>query len=64
VLHSSGSLSERNAYSVSVSTKIFAMLYSPVHGFWSVEELAELAEGPNECGEVAKGGCLFAGTSM
>jgi len=30
-------------------------LYSAVHGFWPVEELAELADGPAGCGEVAKG---------
>jgi hypothetical protein len=34
--------------------------YSAVHGFWPVEELAELAEGPTVCGEVGKNGCLFA----
>jgi hypothetical protein len=26
-----------------------------------VEELAELADGPTKCGEVARGGCLFDG---
>jgi hypothetical protein len=31
-----------------------------VHGFWPVEELAELADGPIEYGEVVRGGCLFA----
>jgi len=31
-----------------------------VHGFWPVEELAELADGPTGRGEVAKGGCAFA----
>jgi hypothetical protein len=31
-----------------------------VHGFWPVEELAELADGPTGCGEVARGGCSFA----
>ena len=35
-------------------------LYSAVHGFWPAEELAELADGPTGCGEVARGGCLFA----
>ena len=35
-------------------------LYSAVHGFWPVEELAELADKPTGCGEVARGGCLFA----
>jgi hypothetical protein len=34
--------------------------YSAIHGFWPVEELSELAEGPTGCGEVARGGCLFA----
>ena len=34
--------------------------YSAVHGFWPVEELAELADGPTGRGEVARGGCLFA----
>jgi hypothetical protein len=29
-----------------------------VHGLWPVEELAELAGGPTECGEVARVGCL------
>jgi hypothetical protein len=30
--------------------------YSALHGFWPVEDLAELANGP---GAVARGGCLF-----
>jgi len=34
--------------------------YSAVHGFLPVEELAELADGPTGCGEVTRGGCLFA----
>jgi len=34
--------------------------YSAVHYFWPVEELAELADGPAGCGEVANGGCSFA----
>jgi len=33
--------------------------YSTVHGFWPVEVLAELADGPTGCGEVAMGGCIF-----
>jgi hypothetical protein len=33
-----------------------------VHGFWPVQELANLAEGPTVCREVARGGCLL-GTS-
>ena len=36
------------------------MHYSAVHSFWSVEMLAKLADGPTGCGEVARGGCLFA----
>ena len=35
-------------------------MYSAVHGFWPVEDLAELAGGPTGCCEMAKGGCLFA----
>ena len=31
-----------------------------MHGFWSVEETADLADGPTRAGEVARGGCLFA----
>ena len=31
-----------------------------MRGFWLVEELAELADEPAWCGEVAKGGWLFA----
>jgi hypothetical protein len=34
--------------------------YSALHGFWVVEELVELAEGPTVCGKVRKNGCLFA----
>ena len=29
--------------------------------FWPLEKLAELADGPIECVEVARGGCAFAG---
>jgi hypothetical protein len=29
-------------------------------GFWPLEELAELADGPTRCGELARGGCLCA----
>jgi hypothetical protein len=29
-----------------------------VHGSWPVKKFAELANGPTECGEVARGGCL------
>ena len=36
------------------------MIYSAVRGFWPAEELAVLADGPTGCGEVARGGCLFA----
>jgi hypothetical protein len=39
---------------------LYWIWYSAVHGFWLVEELAELADGPTGCGEVARGGCLFA----
>jgi hypothetical protein len=31
-----------------------------VRSFWPAQELAELADGPAYCGEVARGGCLFA----
>ena len=31
-----------------------------MHGFWPVEETADLADGPTGAGEVARGGCLFA----
>ena len=31
-----------------------------MHGFWLVEVLAKLANGPTGCGEVARGGCTFA----
>ena len=41
-------------------TAACVLLYSAVHGFWSLVDLAELAEGPAGCGEVARGGCLFA----
>ena len=34
--------------------------YSEVRGFWPVEELAELVDGPTGCGKVERGGCLFA----
>ena len=34
--------------------------YSAVHGFWPVEETAELAAGPTGCGDLARGGCSFA----
>ena len=30
-----------------------------VHGFLSVEDLAELEDGPNWCGEVVRGLCVF-----
>jgi hypothetical protein len=33
--------------------------YSAVHGFLLVEELAELADRPTGCGEVARGECFF-----
>ena len=31
-----------------------------MHGFWPEEKLAKMADGPARCGEVARGGCLFA----
>jgi len=34
--------------------------YSAVHGFWPVKETADLAVGPTGCGDLARGGCLFA----
>jgi hypothetical protein len=34
--------------------------YSAGHGFWPVLELAELADRPTECGDVARGGCSSA----
>ena len=34
--------------------------YSVVLAFWPLEELDELAAVPTGCGEVARGGCLFA----
>jgi len=34
--------------------------YSAVHGFWPMEEIMELADGPTGCGEVVRGGGLFA----
>jgi hypothetical protein len=39
------------------------VMYSAVHGFWSVEELADPVTEPTGCGEVARGGCYFLGTS-
>ena len=37
-----------------------SLLYSTLRRFRPVEESAELADGPSGCGEVARGGCLFA----
>jgi hypothetical protein len=34
--------------------------YIAVYGFWPMVGLAELADGPTGCGEVARGGCWFA----
>ena len=31
-----------------------------MHGLWPVEESAELADGPTERSQVARGGCSFA----
>jgi hypothetical protein len=36
------------------------VLDSAVHGFWPLEELAELTDGPTGRGEVTSAGCLFA----
>jgi hypothetical protein len=33
--------------------------YSALHGFWLLEDLAELAYGPSCCGTVARRGCSF-----
>ena len=30
-----------------------------MRGFWPVEDLAQLADGPTGCGELARGGCLI-----
>ena len=38
---------------------MFSVRYSAVHGLRPVEDLAELADGPTECGEVARGGCIY-----
>jgi hypothetical protein len=43
-----------------LAVAVTLQLYSAVHRFWPVEEFAELADGPTGCGEVARGGCLFA----
>jgi len=42
-----------------LAVAVTLQLYSAVHSFWPVEELAGLADGPTGCGEVARGGCLF-----
>lgn len=34
-----------------------AQFFSAVLGFWLVEELVELVDGPAVCGEVMWGGC-------
>jgi hypothetical protein len=34
--------------------------YSAMHFFWLVEEIAELADGPSGCDQLARGGYLFA----
>ena len=39
---------------------MFSDVYRAVHGFWPAAELVELADGRTGCGEVARGGCLFA----
>ena len=35
-------------------------MFSTVHGFWPLQELVLLANEPTRCGEVARGGCLYA----
>ena len=35
-------------------------VYSAVHAFWPAGELTELADGPTERDQMARGGCLFA----
>ena len=32
-------------------------MYSAVYGFWPVEDLAEMADGPTACGKVARSWC-------
>lgn len=34
-------------------------LYNAGHGFWPMEEIAELADKPRGFGEVARGACLL-----
>ena len=29
-----------------------------MHGFWPVEDLAELADGPTACGDAVRDGCV------
>ena len=38
----------------------YTVIYSTLLHFWLVEELAELADKGTGCGEMARGGCLFA----
>jgi hypothetical protein len=45
-------------YCFSNVTAVCVLLYSEVHCFWPVVNLAELVEGPAGFGEVAR--CLFA----
>lgn len=39
---------------------VYAVLYSTLFHFWLVGELVELADRGTGCGEMARGGCLFA----
>ena len=33
--------------------------YSSLRRFWPVEDVAEVADGPTGCDEVARGGCSY-----
>jgi len=53
--------SSLHSYIQSTSAKVILVLsYSAAYSFWPLEGLAELADSPIGCGEVARGGCLFA----
>ena len=47
-------------YSLTALLCYFCTCYSAVHGVWPEKDLAELADGPTGCSEVAKSGYLFA----
>ena len=38
--------------------------YSAVHGFWPVEDVAELSDGSTECSEVVMGAVYLLGISV